>query len=164
MEDEQEVDEGRYRSDSYYIATAFVICPHCGKQSRVAALALPDSHTRAIVTSQHTDVSRWNPACTPAFLSDVTQLAEPVRRRLLRECPHYQQGAAPIEGRWVNHCEHCHKAIADEDLHSEPGVAFCFTSAFQAAAIVLEEIQEGLEAEAAGYTMDPQYFSDCTHR
>ncbi len=48
--------------------------------------------------------------------------------------------------------------LDDHDLFCEPEGAFLPTSQAQAAAIQLVRIDEPLEAAAAGYACDPQFF------
>jgi hypothetical protein len=47
--------------------------------------------------------------------------------------------------------------VEDHDLFCEPDGAFLPTTAQRAAAVILERVDEALEAGAAGYACDPQF-------
>jgi hypothetical protein len=59
---------------------------------------------------------------------------------------------------WANHCEHCGSMFSDDALHCEPG-GFMPTQPAEAEAIVLCQVAEEFSANAAGYALDPEYFS-----
>ena len=141
------------RSSSYYIAHAHAQCERCNRSSRVVALALPPGHETRIDGS-------WQRAEANAFIFYVAGLASSVSRLLHQAAPLYSRKSG--EGRrnpyWANHCEHCGSMFDDEVLHCEPG-GFMPTHPAEAEAILLNQVTEEFSADAAGYALDPEYFS-----
>jgi hypothetical protein len=144
-------------SRSYYIARTSVQCGNCGRTTTVLALALPPDHETLNVDAEDAD---WQIAGADAFLFHVTDLSPFVQRRLLELSQTHRRisnGSGSKLG-WANHCEHCGSAIDDQDLHCEPG-GFMPMSEADAANIELTHIEEMFEAAAAGYALDPEFFS-----
>ena len=66
--------------------------------------------------------------------------------------------ATTLNSYWANHCEHCGDLLGDHELHCEFDCAFMPSSESGAANIELLHIREPLEAMAAGYAIEPEYF------
>jgi hypothetical protein len=141
------------RSPSYFIAHARAQCEHCNESSRVIALALPQEHEARVD-------GRWQRAQANAFIFHTTELPAPISRLLQQVAPLFSRkcGEGQRNPYWANHCEHCGSMFSDEALHCEPG-GFMPTQPAEAEAIALSEISEGFSADAAGYALDPEYFS-----
>ena len=141
------------RSSSYYIAHARVLCESCNHSSCVVALALPPGHQSLVDGS-------WQRVEANAFVFYVAELASPVSKLLHRTAPLFSRKGG--EGRrnryWANHCEHCGSMFNDEALHCEPG-GFMPTQPVEAEAILLCRVAEEFSADAAGYALEPEYFS-----
>jgi len=156
------------RSDGYLVARATGTCWSCGAATRVFALALPPGH-EALAMDADADADAdaetrptgvWDAAIRTALLFYVALLPDAVQRRLREFSSLYRvaRGAATPGSYWANHCESCGSMLDDHDLFCEPEGAFLPTSQAQAAAIQLVRIDEPLEAAAAGYACDPQFF------
>ena len=156
------------RSHGYLVARATETCWCCGAATRVLALALPRGHENlAMDADADTDAEGgvlapevWDAALCNAFLFYVAYLPEAVQRRLREFSSLYRfaRSAATLGSYWANHCESCGSMLDDHDLFCEPEGAFLPTSHARAAAIQLVHIDEPLEAAAAGYACDPQFF------
>ena len=145
-------------SSSYYIARTGAQCANCGRTTAVLALALPPDHqTLDVDAAEDAD---WQIAGANAFLFHVTDLSHFVRRRLLDLSQTYRpiakKGGSKLP--WANHCKDCGFVLEDQELHCEPG-AFMPMSEADAANIEVIHIDEMFEAAAAGYALDPEFFS-----
>jgi hypothetical protein len=58
---------------------------------------------------------------------------------------------------WSNHCANCELILDDYELHCEPG-RFAPSDEVEAARIQLLRVDETLEAAAAGYAFEPEFF------
>jgi|SRR5271154_521956 len=141
------------RSSGYYIAHARSRCERCKESSRVIALALPLGHEAQVD-------GRWQRAEANAFIFYVAELPAPISRLLQQVAPLFSRkwGEGQRNPYWANHCEHCGSMISDDTLHCEPG-GFMPTQPTEAEAIVLSHVAEEFSADAAGYALDPEYFS-----
>jgi hypothetical protein len=141
------------RSAGYYLAHARALCGHCNESSHVVALALPEGHEAWVDDC-------WQRAEANAFIFNVAELSAPVSRRLAQIAPHFsrKQGESRRTPYWVNRCEHCGSMFGDDALHCEPG-GFMPTQPSEAQAIELFCVEEQLIADAAGYALDPEFFS-----
>jgi hypothetical protein len=141
------------RSSSYCIAHAHALCESCGQPSRVIALALPPGHESRID-------GIWQRAEANAFVFYVAELASPVSRLLYQAAPLFSRkwGEGQLNPYWANHCEHCGSMFDDDALHCEPG-GFMLTQPAEAEALLLCHVAAEFSADAAGYALDPEYFS-----
>jgi hypothetical protein len=152
------------RSDGYLIARAMGTCWYCGASTRLLALALPPGHETLAMDAdpegEQLAQDVWDAALCNAFLFYVAYLPDAVQRRLQEFSPLYRfaRSAATLGSYWANHCERCGSLLDDHNLFCEPEGAFLPTSHTRAAAIRLVRIDEPLEAAAAGYACDPQFF------
>jgi hypothetical protein len=160
--------DANVRSPFYYVARANIRCWHCGLPTSLLALALPQSHETLDVDActgagDHDDpaADTWQCANVNAFLFYVERLSGGVRGRLSRisECFRLAHSAATLKSYWANHCEHCGSLLEDHELHCEPQGAFMPASEAAARDVRLLQIQEPLEAAAAGYALEPEFFS-----
>jgi hypothetical protein len=144
-------------SRSYYIARTSAQCGNCGRVTGIMALALPRDHETLDVDAEDAD---WQMAGANAFLFHVTDLSPCVRRRLLELSQAFRRKSdkGSTKPPWANHCEHCGSVLDDQDLHCEPGT-FMPMSEADAVNIELVHIEEMFEAAAAGYALDPEFFS-----
>jgi hypothetical protein len=150
--------EANVRSPGYYIALTHALCRNCRGSTLVLALAATRDHeTLDAETPEGTEP--WQHAGIVAFLFHVTGLSNEVQRRLLPFSPEFrpQRRVAGSNAYWVNHCQHCGGVLDDHELHCEPGV-FMPGSEEEAAEIELLKIDELLEAAAAGYAPEPEFF------
>jgi hypothetical protein len=150
-------DDINVRSSYYYVAQTSTLCWHCGRASQVLAVALPSGHE---TRDSDTDASGgWQPMGGHAILFYVGGLSDSVQQRLCRLYPGYRLAANPAaqHAYWSNHCEHCDSLLDDHELHCEPGV-FSPCDEAQAAQIQLLRVEEALEAAAAGYAFQPEFF------
>ena len=141
------------RCSSYYIAHALALCESCNHPSRVFALALPPGHESRVD-------GVWQRIEANAFIFHVAELASPVSRLLHQAAPFFSRkwGEGQRNPYWANHCEHCGSMFNDEALHCEPGGVMP-TQPAEAEAILLCHVAEEFSADAAGYALDPEYFS-----
>jgi hypothetical protein len=150
-------DDINVRSPYYYVAQTSTPCWHCGRATQVLAVALPAGHETRDSDSDAS--SEWQPMGGHAILFYVGGLSDPVRQRLRSLHPRYRLAAnqATHNAYWSNHCEHCDSLLDDHELHCEPGV-FSPCDEAQAAQIQLSRVDEALEAAAAGYAFQPEFF------
>jgi hypothetical protein len=95
----------------------------------------------------------------------VERLTEDVRSRLEGLSRRYKLGycAATQNSYWANHCEQCGELLGDHELHCELDGAFMPSSVDVGSRIQLLRLEEPIEAAAAGYSLDPEFF-DFTRR
>jgi hypothetical protein len=153
------------RSKSYGIAHATCKCSACGAQVPVIALALPPFHESLVAGSAaDDDAGVWQAAPWNAFLFYVEYLSEPAAQCLKALSSNYRlsSGAEAGDSHWANHCPACGVLLEDHDLFCEPDGAFLPTSADAASMISLVWMDEFLEAAAAGYVCEPEFFDAMT--
>jgi hypothetical protein len=170
------------RSPTYYVAQTNAACRDCGLSTRLLALALPRTHETLEVgppdaeaeldrvapdlvapdrvVSDESAADIWQHANVDAFLFYVEQLPDRVQLQLRQISPGYRQAHSAVSQGiyWVNHCEHCGALLDDYELHCEPEGAFMPCSEAEAGKIHLLQILEPIEAQAAGYSPDPEFF------
>jgi hypothetical protein len=141
------------RSSGYFIAHTRAQCEHCKEYSRVVALAVPQGHEEWVD-------GEWQRAGANAFIFYIAELPASVGRLLQQVAPRFnrKRGEGQRNPYWANHCEHCGSMFSDDALHCEPG-GFMPTQPVEARAIVLSQVAETFSAAAAGYALDPEYFS-----
>jgi hypothetical protein len=140
----------KIRAERYAIVSASALCPACGRWTHVVALVAPQQH--ACWGEQG-----WEPVAERASIFYVTDLSASVSRRLASLNPWYRKTAASPEACYANHCEHCAQALEDHDLHCEPGAAFQPETVGAAKALSLWDIEEALDADASGFSHDPDF-------
>jgi hypothetical protein len=59
---------------------------------------------------------------------------------------------------WMNHCEHCSAKQGDFPLFCEPESPFMPINRSDAAAVTLQRVSAPFEADADGYSYDPEFF------
>jgi hypothetical protein len=172
MSGPEQSEDTNLRSPTYYLVQSITRCRHCGGSSGVVALALPPSHEVLtevspddIVHPVNLPTESWEPAGANALLLYVTNLSRAVERQMSRMAPLFRRSAseATHNSYWANHCEHCAGLLEDHELHCEPEGAFVACSEGAASAIQLTAIDEPFEGIAAGYSMEPEFFS-CMRR
>jgi hypothetical protein len=153
------------RSPAYLIGRTAATCAYCRGSTRLLALALPPSHETLHVDAdgdgEELCVDVWQVASVNAFIFYVEHLPETVVSRLghLSQFYRFAHSAAAMNSYWANHCEHCAALLDDHELHCEPDGAFMPTNEADASAIELLLIEEPLEAAAAGYAYEPEFFA-----
>jgi hypothetical protein len=153
--------DANVRSLSYHVARVLSQCPNCGSPTRLLALALPRGHeTLDIEMSDGLAPGAWQDIDAHAILFYIEQISNDVRRRLQVLSAHFRfaQSTVTHSSYWANHCEHCGALLEDHELHCEPDGPFSPASEAAAANIELVKIDEPLEAAAAGYTQEPEFF------
>lgn len=169
--------DANIRSTSYHVARVLAQCPNCRSPTRLLALVLPHGHQ-----TLHVDVAdgeggadsdvdvhddgdvlapgEWQDIDANAILFYVEQISDDVRRYLLSLSAHFRfaYSAVTHSSYWANHCEHCHVLLDDHELHCEPDGPFSPASESAAAKIELLRMDGPLEAAAAGYTQEPEFF------
>ena len=159
--------DANVRSQTYYIACTNARCWHCGAAIRLLGLAIPDGHetldddARANPDGGESASNAWQLGTANALLFYVGWLPDEVQRRLSRLSRVFRlaHSAATSSSYWANHCEHCGTLLGDHELHCEPDGAFMPPSEAAAANIHLLLIHEPLQAVAAGYAPDPEFFN-----
>jgi len=162
MSDSSNVSDTNIRSSGYFIACATGMCWRCGAPSPVIALGLPPAHETLSMDAEHGESApdSWEGAACNALVFYIEYLPDAVQRQLTNFSPFYRfdHGAGSQESCWANHCEKCGSLMDDQDLFCEPEGPFLPTSEASAAGILLFWIDEPIEAAAAGYALDPQFF------
>jgi hypothetical protein len=157
-------DDVNVRSRSYFVACTVATCSHCRGPTRMVALALPHEHEVLDPDDEAEEaevaLETWSAASHSAFLFLVAHLPETVQLRIKEFAPAYRLAHSPatLGYYWANHCERCHSLLEDHYLFCEPEGAFLPTSMASASLIHLVHIDEEIEAAAAGYAADPQFF------
>ena len=154
------------RANSYVVLLTVAICRSCGLPTRLIALMLPPDHQALLEgTTQSEDEESWpgtweSPASS-ALLFFVGDVSNAVRRCVLDIAPAYRPASADEsqDSYWANHCEHCDSRFDDQELFCEPNGAFLPTNPSAAAAIDRMQINEPIEAAAAGCAYEPQFIS-----
>jgi hypothetical protein len=144
-----------FRSSTYFIAHRSVMCVHCKKSTRVAAVVLPVDHE----VLADDEEGAWQTIPAPALIFGVGELPKTAEAHLRRLAPAFGWVAeeTPDDASWSNSCEHCGARIDDEALHCEPGESFVPMSEVEGARIRLVEIAEPFEVWARGYSLDALY-------
>jgi hypothetical protein len=154
--------DANVRSQTYYVALTSVRCPHCGRSTRLLALAMPRDH-ETLHADGHDESTQgvWQRADANALLFYVEGLPGVVQRRLaqLSRFFHLAYDPGAMNSYWANHCEHCGTLLADHELHCEPEGAFMPSSQAAAQDIQLLRIQEPFAAAAVGYACEPEFFT-----
>jgi len=140
----------KIRANRYAIVSASALCPACSRWTHVVALVAPQHHERR-------GEQAWEPVAERASVFDVTDLSASVLRRLASLSPWYRKTSEGPGAGFANHCEHCAQPLADHDLHCEPGGAFQPQTVGEAQAISVWDIDEALDAEASGFSHDPDF-------
>jgi hypothetical protein len=158
MVDLPEQGNANVRAPNYYIASTRAECWHCGRSTRVLALALPPTHETLDVDTR--EIGDWRPAGAHAIIFYVAQLPDTVQNRLRDLSSQFCMGYSDITSNsyWVNHCQHCAALLDDHELHCEPSGAFMPGSESTAANIQLLPIGEAFQAVAAGFALEPEFF------
>lgn len=156
------------RSDRYFIARTDGVCWRCRKPTRLFALALPPGHKALQLDDEAQDEnheSRWSVAAHNAFLFYIEYLSAAVQRRL-KGLPSFRFGRSEAAAGpyWANHCKRCGFLLDDHELFCEPEGAFLPTDETSAGIIHLLAIEEVIEATAAGYAYEPQFFDAMRRR
>ncbi len=154
--------EANVRSARYLIARTVCDCRHCGRSTTLVALCLPPGHAVFEIDDDapvEVNDGVWTEVAVNAMLFHVCNLSDAVRRRLNEFAPRYDLAAGEAPGsHWANHCEGCARQLDDNELFCEPDGAFLPTSEARARLIHLSTIEESIEASAAGYALEPQFF------
>jgi hypothetical protein len=156
MQESRSLPDANVRSKTYYLACTEAKCWHCGLPTHLLALAMPHGHE-----TLDTDApGSWHRADFNAFLFFVERLSDEVQSQLSRISPTFRPThcTATLNSYWANHCEHCGVLLGDNELHCEFDCAFMPSSESSAANIELLHVPEPLEAMAAGYAIEPEYF------
>ena len=150
------VPDAGFRSQIYYVACTTAQCRRCGLPTGLVALAIPHGHE----TRDGGAPDRWHPADANAFLFYVEQISGGVEHRLQELSRHFHpaRSRATQSTHWANHCQHCGAFFEDHELHCEPDGPFMPTNEASAADIELLRIDDSLQAVAAGYALEPQFF------
>ena len=106
-----EEDEYNIMSDDAYVASAGILCPHCGKETEVIGI-----HCLSGTVSGE-PLERFT-------VSDVRAVDEVLLQELKRWPRFRPITEGDTSGDFVNHCAACGDAIGDMDLHSEPDHVF----------------------------------------
>jgi hypothetical protein len=156
MPEFRSLPDANVRSPTYYVARTEANCWYCGQPTRLLALAMPHGHETLDMEAPDS----WHRARFNAFLFFVERLSDEVQSRLSRISQSFRLArcAATLNSYWANHCEHCGALLGDHELHCEFDCAFMPSSESNAASIELLRIREPLEAMAAGYAIEPEYF------
>jgi hypothetical protein len=165
MPEFRSLPDANFRSKTYYVARTEANCWHCSLPTHVLALAMPQGH-ETVDTDERFDNGEdsrqpvWQRADFNAFLFFVERLSGEVQSRLSRISRSFRltYSAATLNFYWANHCEHCGVLLGDHELHCEFDCVFMPSSESSAANIELLHVREPLEALAAGYAIEPEFY------
>lgn len=150
------------RSSGYFIACGTVTCGRCRASTLVIGLGLPPAHETLSTNAEDGESApdSWEDATCNALVFYIEYLPDAVQRQLTSFSPWYRfdHGARSQESYWANHCEKCGSLLDDQEIFCEPEGPFLPTSEASAAGIQIFWIDEPIEAAAAGYALDPQFF------
>jgi len=153
-------------SPRYFIARRLGECGHCRKPTQLFALAVPPGHRTLELDAEAPDETAardtWRVAMHSAFLFYIEYLPDAVHDRLKQytQCYRFGHGDAAMGFYWSNHCERCGCSLDDQELFCEPEGAFLPADERSARSIHLLPMNEGMQALAAGYAYEPQFFDD----
>jgi hypothetical protein len=138
---------GTLSAPSYSLARSEKSCWKCGDRTEVFCILLPAGFNK-----RQSGTADWIPVRSPAFLSYLTLLSQPVDERIKTLAPGYRMTYSAKAGRsyWMNHCQRCDIKQGDFDLHCEPNGAFLPLDPTHAQRISLLQIQEAFEGSAEG--------------
>jgi hypothetical protein len=154
------------RADRYLVARTAGPCGYCRAWTPLIALVLPPYHDSLELNCnpfggpEAIEEYVWAGMPHSAFLFYVEYLPEGVQRRLTAFSRSYRfaYSEQTLGSYWANHCKKCGSRLDDQDLFCEPEAAFLPTSAESASAIELVGIADAIEARAAGYAFEPEFF------
>jgi hypothetical protein len=145
------------RCAAYYVASARVPCWFCRSSTLVLALGLPPNHE---VLEDEGETAAWHAVHANAFVFHVTSLPKSVEARLSQLSAKFYVAHSDTthNSYWANHCDHCGRFLADQELHCEPEGPFSPSSEAEASRLFLATIDAAFEASAAGYALEPEFF------
>ena len=146
------IPDANVRSPLYSIARATAQCLHCGRPTRLLALAMPGSH-------ETLEEDAWQCAGAEALLFHVHALSAGAQHRLRELSLDFRpaHSAATQDTYWANHCGHCGTLFDDHELHCEPDGAFSPSGETAAAAIELLAVNAPMQAVVSGYALEPEF-------
>jgi hypothetical protein len=153
-----QLTDANVRSSSYLIAETQMQCTQCSRAARVLAIGLPPNH-EALTDGE------WQTVDANAFIFYVCGLPDAVSRMMGKHSAEFHRtcGTDPAESHWANHCPHCAGVFSDDELQCEPG-GFMPSSALEAQAISLTNVEQAFSAFAAGYALEPEFFASMRRR
>jgi hypothetical protein len=165
MSNESSREDINVRSDAYFIARTVRTCGCCRAPTLMLAVGLPPEHEALALDteaeSETTAQDTWERASCNAFLFYIGYLPPAVQRRLQEISSNFRfaHSERTQGSHWANLCERCGSLLDDHDLFCEPEGAFLPVDPAAAGAVLLSLIREPIEAAAAGYASDPEFFS-----
>lgn len=171
-----ELPDINIRASSYYILEATTICWKCGGRTHVYGFVLPSGHEilepiedgsmefesnaayEAWVNSPAS--SEWIKQEMPTTINYVDYLSKAATTRIRTLTPHFRMDFSYTtkSSYWMNHCECCGMKQGDFELHHEPRGAFMPLYPEDAAGMVLHQVDEIIEANCGGYSLDVDFF------
>jgi hypothetical protein len=149
IDPEETSPSANVRAASYYIARTHAPCPHCGAVTPLTAVALAPAHE-----TWDSESEEWQLVAANALLFCIEAVSAAVHAQLRRAAPNFVFASG-----WANRCVHCDRMLDDQEMHGEPGCGFTPCSEHAAAHILLTEVAEPFQAFAAGYSLEPEFFS-----
>jgi hypothetical protein len=149
------------RAPRYFIATSSRPCERCLGLTRVHGFLLPADH-ETLYADDDTGLESWEAGTEPTLLCFVDYLAPAVAARMRAVAPGYRLAASEMTGGpcWLNHCEHCHAPLGDEETFCEPGGGFLAFTPEEAARITLDAVEEPFAASCGSYSIGVGWFEE----
>jgi hypothetical protein len=151
------------RSPRFLIARTVGKCWHCSAPTLLLALAVPPGHETLELDhdaqDDETSKDTWSVAAHSALLFYIGYIPDNVQRRLSGFTQSFRCGYSKATAGfyWANHCQQCGSLLDDHELFCEPDGAFLPTTTASAGVIRLVEVDEAIEAAAAGYAYEPEF-------
>lgn len=146
------------RSAFYFIAQSSQQCWRCGKLTTVYGVVLPNVSE---CVEFYDDQPEWVSHNVPLVPFHITYLPGQIIRSIQSHAPNYKKAFSKTFGGnyWANHCNSCGVIQGDFNMYSEPEGAFAPFNQTQAEKIMLHHVNAPFTADAAGYQIDPEFFS-----
>jgi hypothetical protein len=153
------------RSSYYYIATTTVLCERCRGPSPIVGLALPPGH-ETLEGDDETDEEFWQASEDPTFVCYLDYLLPTVAARVVERSATYRYSyrRRTQSFYWANRCAYCDAKLGDYESFCEPGQGFTPLTREDAAAILLERINEPFAATSGGWSLGVELFEFMTFR
>jgi hypothetical protein len=128
-------------------------CPHCGRETEVVALALPQAHE----WRDEDTPNCWYRATGPAVLFNLSHLGAALFAAIEEQCRSFRPMDGQANALWLNHCAECDRPLSDDELHCEPGGAF-MPLGTEAARFDLRHVPVVFSGLAGGYAPEPPFY------
>jgi hypothetical protein len=132
---------------------ARTLCPDCGCDTEVVALALPQAHE----WRDDDTPDCWYRASGPAVLFNLSRLGQASSAAIEEHSRGFRPTDAQATALWRNHCAGCNRPLSDDQLHCEPGGAFMPLGP-EAARFEMRHVPVAFSGLAGGYAPEPPFY------